>query len=187
MKHVRGRDFPADQVERAMTSLTIKSFRGWRSRAAALLGLAIGAGTLIMGLAGPASAELCTPQVVGCTTYEAYQVTGTPDNSLAEWAGLPDGNVLFFRSVPNGTTLYLVCQVNDGPQIDPEFNLASDGTYVPSRTWDLVYDPGLPVPPGGSHLAWVYDWWMNTPPQQEAYNWHSWPDTAHRCTNLPNG
>jgi hypothetical protein len=60
--------------------------------------------------------------------YEAYQVTGTPDNSLAEWSGLPGYGTGVYRSVPNGTTLYLVCQVNDGPQIDPEFNLASDGT-----------------------------------------------------------
>jgi hypothetical protein len=116
--------------------------------------------------------------------YEAYQVTGTPDNSLAEWSGLPGYGTGVYRSVPNGTTLYLVCQVNNGPQIDPEFNLASDGTYVPSRTWDLVYDPGLPAGTT-SQLAWVYDWWMNNPPQQEAYNWHSWPDAAHRCTNLP--
>jgi hypothetical protein len=167
----------------AITSLRRRL--GWRSRAAGLLlGLAFAASTLAIGSALPARAEICTPQQPGCTTYEAYQVTGTPDNSLAEWSGLPGNGTAVLRSVPNGTTVYLVCQVNNGPQIDPEFNLAPDGTYVPSRTWDLVYDPGassvtnLP-------LVWVYDWWLNTPPQQAAYNWHSWPDTAHQCTNLP--
>ena len=166
-----------------MTTLRTMSFRGWRARAAALLALAFGASTLAIGLALPANASICTDQSPGCTTAEGYVVTGTPDNSLAEWSALP-GNGTVIRSVPNGTFLELVCQINNGPQIDPEFNLAADGTYVPSRTWDLVYDPGLPASAGTNQLAWVYDWWLNTPPQQEAYNWYSWSDPAHQC-NLP--
>lgn len=145
--------------------------------------LALAASTLVLGLTSPAKASICTPISPGCTTYEIYQVSGTPDNSLVEWSELPGNGGVILRSAPNGTPLYFICQINDGPQIDPEFNLASDGTYVPSRTWDLVYDPWLSRTQN-LQLAWVYDWWLNTPPQQEAYNWYSGPDAAHRC-NLP--
>lgn len=162
-----------------MTSLRIRWSPRWRSRSAGLLALALAGSALAIGLALPANASICTPNQTGCTTWEAYEVTGTPDNSLVEWTGLPGDGGSVIRSVPNGTTLYFVCQTNIGPQIDPEFNLAADGTYVPSRTWDLVYDPGLP--PGAGQYAFVYDWWLNTPPQQEAYNWYSWPDAAHQC------
>lgn len=158
-----------------MSSLRIRWSPGWRSRSAGLLLLALAASTLVIGLTSPAKASTCTPNPQ--CSQNAYQVTGTPDNSLAEWSAPPgDPGAAVLRSVPNGTTLYVSCQIPDGPQIDLEFNIDPNGAYVPSRTWDYVYDPGI------NQFVWVYDWWMNTPPQQAAYNWYSWPDTAHACT-----
>lgn len=101
----------------------------------------------------------------------AYQVTGTPDNSLAEWTNSPNLGGSIVRYVTNGTTLWVACQANDGPQEDGKYN----ATNVPSKTWDFTWDPGL------ARYVWVYDWWMSTPPQKAAYNWYSWPDSAHHC------
>ncbi len=36
-----------------------------------------------------------------------------------------------------------------------------------------------PAPTG--QFVWVYDRWMNTPPQEAAHGWYSWPDSAHHC------
>jgi hypothetical protein len=160
-----------------MTSLTIKPFPGWRSRAAALLALVAGASAVAIGLAVPANASTCTPLAGLAECLPAYQVTGTPDNSLVEWGSEPGQPGSFtVGSVPNGTTLYVICQANDGPQQDGEYNAPG----VPSQTYDLVYDPALSQSSSGGY-AWVYDWWMNTPPQQAAYNWYSWPDRALHC------
>lgn len=157
-----------------MTSPRISWSPGWRSRSAGLLVLAVAAGTLVIGLAGPAKASPCTPWP-SCFGA-AYQVSGTPDNSLVEWTTSPALGGSIVRSVPNGTTLWVGCQANDGPQEDGEYNAPG----VPSQTWDFTWDPGI------SQYVWVYDWWMNTPPQQAAYNWYSWPDTARHCNfNAP--
>jgi hypothetical protein len=101
-----------------------------------------------------------------------YQVTGTPDNSLWEWSDNPSNGGAAIRTVPNGYTLWVGCQANDGPPEDGKYNIYPT---VPSRTWDSSWDSGL------SRFVWVYDWWMNTPPQQAAYDWYSWPDAAHHC------
>ncbi len=143
---------------------------GPRSRLAALSVLALAAGLLGIGSASPALASVCSP-FPSCTGAAPYQVTGTPDNSLSEWTNSPALSGSIVRSVPNGTTLWVVCQANDGPQEDGKYNAAN----VPSRTWDFSWDAGL------GRYVWVYDWWMNTPPQNAAYNWYSWPDAAHHC------
>lgn len=136
-----------------------------------LAGLAMAAGMLtVIGPAQEASAALCTPWPSCFGT--AYQVSGTPDNSLTEWTGSPTGGGAVIRTIPNGYTLWVGCQANDGPQEDGEYNVYPS---VPSKTWDFAWDSGL------GRFVWVYDWWMNTPPQQAAYNWYSWPDSAHHC------
>ncbi len=140
-----------------------------RRLAALLAGLALAAGTLV-ALSAPASASTCTPWP-SCFGA-AYQVTGTPDNSLWEWTYSPSLGGSTIRTIPNGYTLWVACQANDGPQEDGKYNVYPT---VPSTTWDFAWDSG------NSRYVWVYDWWMNTPPQQAAYNWYSWPDSAHHC------
>jgi hypothetical protein len=91
------------------------------------------ASALAIGLAVPANASTCTPLAGLAKCLPAYQVTGTPDNSLVEWSGEPGSGAWIVGSVPNGTTLYVVCQANDGPQQDGEYNAPG----VPSQTYDL--------------------------------------------------
>ena len=139
-----------------------------------LVGLAIAAGML--AVAGPiqsAKAAECTPWP-SCFGA-AYQVAGTPDNSLWEWTGDPSNGGTAIRSVPNHYTLWVGCQANNGPQEDGKYNVYPS---VPARTWDFAWDTGL------GRFVWVYDWWMNTPHEMAAYNWYSWPDSAHHC-NFP--
>jgi hypothetical protein len=136
-----------------------------------LVGLAMAAAVLVItGPAQSARAAECTPWP-SCFG-SAYQVTGTPDNSLWEWTGDPSSGGSAIRSVSNGYTLWVGCQANDGPQEDNEYNVYPS---VPAKTWDFAYDSGL------GRFVWVYDWWMNTPQEKAAYNWYSWPDSAHHC------
>lgn len=132
--------------------------------------MALAAGLLGISSASPALANVCSP-FPSCIGAAPYQVSGTPDNSLSEWTNSPALSGSIVRSVSNGYTLWVVCQANDGPQEDGKYNAAN----VPSRTWDFTWDTGL------SRYVWVYDWWMNTPAQNAADNWYSWPDAAHHC------
>ena len=118
--------------------------------------------------AGPANASPCSPwpSCFGGT----YQVTGTPDNSLTEWTFSPSLGGSAIRSVANGYTLVVGCQANDGPQEDGKYNVYPS---VPSTTWDFAWDGGL------GRYVYVYDWWMNTPP--ETHNGYSWTNSAWHC------
>jgi hypothetical protein len=100
-----------------------------------------------------------------------YQVTGTA-GSLPEWTLNPKGGWTEIGTIPNGYTLWVSCQANDGPQENHKYNVYPS---VPSRTWDRTWDSGK------GRFVWVYGWWMNTPPEEAAYNWYSWPDSAHHC------
>jgi hypothetical protein len=135
-----------------------------------LAGLVMAAGAVTIFGQAQANAALCSPWPSCFGT--AYQVTGTPDNSLWEWSGSPTGGGTAIRSVSNGYTLWVGCQANNGPQEDGKYNVYPS---VPSKTWDFTWDSGL------GRFVWVYDWWMNTPPQKSAYSWYSWPDSAHHC------
>ena len=159
MKHLVARAF-----------LVIRRRPRWRPRVAGLLALAAVASAIAIGPALPAKASPCTPWP-SCFGA-AYQVSGTPDNSLWEWTDSPSSGGTAIRSVGNGYTLWVGCQANDGPQEDGEYNVYPT---VPSQTWDFAWDPGL------GQYVWVYDWWMNTPAQNAAYNWYSWPDSARHC------
>jgi hypothetical protein len=132
--------------------------------------LLLAAGLAGVAVAPPARAAVCAPWPSCFGT--AYQVSGTSDNSLWEWTNDPQHGGSAIRAVPNGYTLLVRCQANDGLQEDGEYNIH---WTVPSTTWDLAWDTGL------GRTVWVYDWWMNTPPQQGAYNWYSWPDSGHHC------
>jgi lysophospholipase L1-like esterase len=133
-------------------------------------GLVLATSIAVVAASGPASAASCSPWPACFGT--GYQVTGTPDNSLAEWTNSPALGGSAIRSVSNGYTLFVGCQANNGPQEDSKYNVYST---VPSTTWDFAWDGGL------GRFVWVYDWWMNTPPQQSADGWYSWPDAAHHC------
>lgn len=85
-----------------------------------------------LGLAAPARAA-------------TYRVTGADAQGLAVQSEPHAGHVL--RYVPNGTALDIVCQVNNGDQVDGR-------TYggKPFTTWDRLADG-----------TWVYDWYTDTP------------------------
>lgn len=145
-----------------------------RQRLRRMLAAVVTAGAVAITVAAvgatPAQAAACTPWP---SCFGApYQVSGTPDNSLWEWSDSPSLGGTALRSVGNGYTLIVGCQANNGPQQDNKYNVYPS---APSRTWDFAYDSGL------GRFVWVYDWWMNTPPQMAAYNWYSWPDAAHHC------
>jgi hypothetical protein len=133
----------------------------------------LGGLTLTMGIfiaaSGPAGAASCSPWP-SCFGA-AYQVSGTPDNSLWEWNNSPSLGGSAIRAIPNGYTLIVGCQANDGPQEDGKYN---SYPTVPSTTWDFAWDGGL------SRYVWVYDWWMNTPPQQAAYHCNFGPPPPPR-------
>jgi len=129
---------------------------------------------IVLGGVSTAKASPCTPWP-GCFGTP-YQVTGTPDNSLTEWTGSPSLGGTAITSVPNGYTLVVGCQANDGPQEDGEYNVYPS---APSTTWDFAWDSG------SGRFVWVYDWWMNTPPQQAAYSWYSWQDSSRHCNFSP--
>ena len=152
-----------------MIAPRIRRNSGWRARTAGLLALATVASAFAICSALPAKASPCSP-FPSCFG-SAYQVSGTPDNSLWEWTGNPSGGGTAIRPVANGYTLVVGCQANNGPQEDDEYNAPG----VPSQTWDLAWDSGL------GRFVWVYDWWMNTPPQNAAYNWYSWPEQSRHC------
>jgi hypothetical protein len=137
---------------------------------AGVVGLVAAVASSLVLAGAPAQAAPCTPWPSCFGTV--YQVTGTPDNSLTEWTNSPSLGGTTVRSVANGTSLVVGCQANNGPQEDNEYNVYPS---VPSRTWDFVYDSGL------ARFVWVYDWWMNTPPQNASYSWYSWPDAAKHC------
>jgi hypothetical protein len=138
-----------------------------------LLAMAVAVVSGVVVFVAPASASPCTPwpSCFGTT----YQVTGTPDNSLWEWSNSPSLGGTAIRAIPNGWILWVGCQANNGPQEDGKYN----ATNVPSLTWDYAWDSNI------GRFVWVYDWWMNTPPQKAAYNWYSWPDSAHHCNFAP--
>jgi surface antigen len=142
----------------------------WRKVVAVIAGPLLLAGSAVLAFSPPAQASPCTPWPSCFGT--AYQVTGTSDNSLWEWTYSPNLGGSAIRSIPNGYTLWVGCQANNGPQEDNKFNIYPS---VPSTTWDFAWDGGV------NRYVWVYDWWMNTPPQKAAYNWYSWADSAHHC------
>src|SRR5215469_14559463 len=127
--------------------MTKRSF-GWLFAGLAVATLAA---MLVAVPASPADASLCSPWP-SCFGA-AYQVTGTPDNSLWEWSDSPSNGGTAIRSVANGSTLWVGCQADNGPQEDNEYNVYPS---VPAQTWDFAWDSGL------SRFVWVYDWWMNT-------------------------
>jgi hypothetical protein len=134
-----------------------------------LAGLSLVA-TMFLVHARPAAAALCSPWP-SCFGA-AYQVAGTPDNSLTEWTGDPANGATTIRTITNGYTLWVGCQANDGPQEDGKYNVYPS---VPATTWDFAWDSGL------SRFVWVYDWWMNTPAENAADNWYSWSSPAKHC------
>lgn len=121
--------------------------------------------------ARPAAALPCAgwPQCSGGAG--TFQVSGTPDNDLEEWTYSPSRGGVDLGHRVNGDSLWIICQANDGPQEDSKFNAPN----VPSTTWDYVYDPAR------QDFVWVYDWWMNTPPQNQADNWYSFSATSLHC------
>jgi hypothetical protein len=137
-----------------------------RRLAAATATLCLTAGTTVLLATAPASANVCSPWP-GCFGV-TYHVTGTPANSpLDEWSGNPNNGGRILGTVPNNTPLTVACQANNGPQEDGQYNIYPT---VPSRTWDFVWDGT------NNRFAWVYDWYMSTPPQAARFNWYSWAE-----------
>lgn len=73
-----------------------------------------------------------------------YQVIGTDSQGLAVQSQPHVNHVVEW--VPNGTTLNVVCQVNNGDQVDGRTEYGH-----PFTTWDKLSDGN-----------WVYDWYMTT-------------------------
>ncbi|MBO3744442.1 CHAP domain-containing protein [Streptosporangiaceae bacterium NEAU-GS5] len=94
-------------------------------------------------MTAPAHAAcVADPYDGACVTPVNYKVKGT-DGTLVVQKSPKVDNVI--RSLPEGATLGVVCQINNGGA-DPYDGLTS-------KTWDFIGD------------GWVYDWYVNTPPQ----------------------
>ncbi|HLH83791.1 MAG TPA: hypothetical protein VKV38_11045 [Trebonia sp.] len=133
----------------------------FRKVAIRLAALSLVAGSVTAGTAATASAAPCSPWPT-CSGGAGYFQAIPFDNALWEANGNPaNGN--WIRTIPSGYTLYVFCQANNGPSEDGE----------PGTTWDFAWDAGL------QRYVYVYDWWMNTPP--EMYNGYSWPNSAWHC------
>lgn len=103
------------------------------------LGLPLG---LLAGAAGVAQAS----PVPRTTSYEImWEIT---DGSLAVQSTDAVNHVIGTLT-PAVNTVAVICQVNNG-STDPYDNLSS-------RTWDAIW--------WGNRVAWVYDWFIETPPQ----------------------
>ncbi|TDE49045.1 M23 family metallopeptidase [Nonomuraea mesophila] len=99
----------------------------------------------VVALAVLAAAGVGVNPAQAATHRATYRVTGADSRGLAVQSEPRAGHVI--RYVANGTALNVVCQINDGGQVDGKAHRGR-----PFTTWDRLSDG-----------TWVYDWYMTTP------------------------
>jgi hypothetical protein len=157
----------------------------WRTWVRLLVAALVGATGAIVAVASPAQACFIDPDTGQCLPpppNPTYQVTGADSNGLANMTqpfGKGTNGSAFIKWFPNGTSLHLLCQANNGGQVDGRVQYGR-----PFTTWDKLTDG-----------TWVYDWYMNTPlVQTDGYstgfthcNWSASSAGTYHVTGAPNG
>jgi len=145
----------------------------------------IGTAGAVVAAASPALACVIDPDTNQCLPpppAPTYQVTGADSNGLANMTqpfGKGINGSTFIKWFPNGTSLRLLCQANNGGQVDGRVQYGR-----PFTTWDKLTDG-----------TWVYDWYMNTPlvatdgysPGFAHCNWTASAAGTYHVTGAPSG